>query len=161
MVPDVRASSGLDPLPDESARSQFRVLCFRQSSARIGHAITSASVHFLSFTLSLLTTWLEIVLAWLILPLISYPGLFLSRSFPILFPIPFLCPLPLSFPSLFAYPSMFPCALGHRCFWSLIKSLYIDDNKSRWWHKYTPFNHSAICADSRVVKRRIFMPSKL
>ncbi len=27
------------------------------------------------------------------------------------------------------------------------------------WHTYTPFYHSAICADSRVVKRRILMPS--
>jgi hypothetical protein len=49
-----RASSGLDPLPDESARSQFRALCFRQSSARIGNAIASGTVQHLLAMPSLL-----------------------------------------------------------------------------------------------------------
>ncbi len=38
-----RSCSCLDPLPDESAPSQFRVLCFRQSSARLGHALARAT----------------------------------------------------------------------------------------------------------------------
>jgi hypothetical protein len=49
-----RANIGLDPLPDESALSQFRALCFRQSSARIGHAIDRATVQHLLATPSLL-----------------------------------------------------------------------------------------------------------
>ena len=39
-----RARTGLDPLVEESARSQFRALCFRQSSARLGHALAKATV---------------------------------------------------------------------------------------------------------------------
>ncbi len=34
-----RARTGLDPLADQSARSQFQTLCFRQSSARLGFAL--------------------------------------------------------------------------------------------------------------------------
>ena len=33
-----------DPIKDPSERSQFRALCFRHSSARIGHALAKASV---------------------------------------------------------------------------------------------------------------------
>ena len=35
---------GLDPLMDPSARAQYRHHCFRQSSARLGHAIAKATV---------------------------------------------------------------------------------------------------------------------
>ena len=37
------ASQGLLPM-DPSARSQFRAICYRQTSARIGHAVAKASV---------------------------------------------------------------------------------------------------------------------
>ncbi len=63
---------------------------------------------------------------------------------------------------------------GCQIYWSL-ESNYLPKQRNRvtgppatWtrtqcWHKYTPFYHSesAICAGSRVVKRRILMPSKL
>ena len=38
------ARQGLDPMKDLSARSQFRALCYRQISARLGHAVAKASV---------------------------------------------------------------------------------------------------------------------
>ena len=38
------ARQGLDPTKDHSARSQFRALCYRQISARLGHAVAKASV---------------------------------------------------------------------------------------------------------------------
>ena len=37
------ASQGLPPM-EPSARSQFRAICYRQTSARIGHAVAKASV---------------------------------------------------------------------------------------------------------------------
>ena len=37
------ASQGLPPM-DPSARSQFRAICYRQTSARISHAVAKASV---------------------------------------------------------------------------------------------------------------------
>ena len=37
-------SQGLNPFMDPSARAQYRQLCFRQSSARLGHAIAKATV---------------------------------------------------------------------------------------------------------------------
>ena len=37
------ASQGLPPM-DPSARSQFRAICYRQTSARIGHAVAKVSV---------------------------------------------------------------------------------------------------------------------
>jgi hypothetical protein len=37
------ASQGLSPM-DPSARSQFHAICYRQTSARIGHAVAKASV---------------------------------------------------------------------------------------------------------------------
>ena len=37
------ASQGLPPM-DPSARSQFRAICYRQTSARICHAVAKASV---------------------------------------------------------------------------------------------------------------------
>ena len=37
-------SQGLDPLMDPSARAQYSQLCFRQSSARLGHTIAKATV---------------------------------------------------------------------------------------------------------------------
>ena len=40
----LRAKQGLDPLADPSARSQFRAMCYRQISARLGHAVAKASV---------------------------------------------------------------------------------------------------------------------
>jgi hypothetical protein len=43
---------GLDPLVDPSARAQFRARCYRQSSARIGHALAKATVKRLLATLS-------------------------------------------------------------------------------------------------------------
>jgi hypothetical protein len=49
-----RASIGLDPLPDESAWSQCRALCFRQSSARLGHALARATIQRLLSLLQLL-----------------------------------------------------------------------------------------------------------
>ena len=39
-----RTSQGLDPMHDPSARSQFRATCYRQLSARIGHAAAKATV---------------------------------------------------------------------------------------------------------------------
>ena len=41
---DTRARQGLDPMLDPSARSHFRALCYRQISARIGHAAAKATV---------------------------------------------------------------------------------------------------------------------
>ena len=41
---DWLAQQGLDPLMDPSARAQYRHHCFRQSSARLGHAIAKATV---------------------------------------------------------------------------------------------------------------------
>ena len=38
------ARQGLDPMKDLSARSQFLALCYRQISARLGHAVAKASV---------------------------------------------------------------------------------------------------------------------
>ena len=40
----LRAKQGLDPLADPSARSQFRAMCYRQISARLGHAVAKALV---------------------------------------------------------------------------------------------------------------------
>jgi hypothetical protein len=40
----LRSRNGLDPIVDESARSQFRSLCLRQSSARLGYALAKATV---------------------------------------------------------------------------------------------------------------------
>ena len=48
-----RTRVGLDPLVDPSARAQFRALCYRQSSARIGHALAKATVKRLLATPSL------------------------------------------------------------------------------------------------------------
>ena len=39
-----RSRNGLNPLPDESARSRFRALCFRQSSSCLGHQSSSCLV---------------------------------------------------------------------------------------------------------------------
>ena len=38
------ARQGLPPMLDPSARSQFRAICYRHISARIGHAVAKASV---------------------------------------------------------------------------------------------------------------------
>ena len=40
----LRSRQGLPPLADPSARAQFRALCYRRMSARIGHAVAKASV---------------------------------------------------------------------------------------------------------------------
>ena len=41
---DYRRQQGLDALEDPAARSQFRALCYRQISARIGNAVAKATV---------------------------------------------------------------------------------------------------------------------
>jgi hypothetical protein len=50
---EYRAHPEMDQLTDASARSQFRALCFRQSSARIGQALAKALVKHLLATPSL------------------------------------------------------------------------------------------------------------
>ena len=39
-----RHRQGLDPLVDPSARSQYRALCYRHLTARLGHAVAKATV---------------------------------------------------------------------------------------------------------------------
>ena len=41
---ETRRRQGLDPIQDPATRSQFRALCYRQISARIGHAVAKATV---------------------------------------------------------------------------------------------------------------------
>ena len=41
---DSRHRQGLDPLVDPSARSQYRALCYRHLTARLGHAVAKATV---------------------------------------------------------------------------------------------------------------------
>ena len=39
-----RQRQGLDPLVDPSSRSQYRALCYRHLTARVGHAVAKATV---------------------------------------------------------------------------------------------------------------------
>ena len=41
---ETRQRQGLDPLVDPSARSQYRALCYRHLTARLGHAVAKATV---------------------------------------------------------------------------------------------------------------------
>ncbi len=41
---EYRRQQGLDALQDPAAHSQFRALCYRQISARLGHAVAKATV---------------------------------------------------------------------------------------------------------------------
>ena len=90
-----RARTGLDPLADPSARSQFRMLCFRQSSARVGFALAKATVKRL-----LATPSLPFQPSFLRIPLgLNRPG---PADF---VPHAFILPCPSPLPSL---PSPFP-----------------------------------------------------
>ena len=68
-----RARTGLDPLVEESARSQFRALCFRQSSARLGHALAKATVKRLLASPSLPLPFAQCLLEIALARLISFP----------------------------------------------------------------------------------------
>ena len=89
-----RQSQGLDPLVDPSARFQYRALCYRYITARLGHAVAKATV-----------------MRPLALPLLSLPphtdrsslspGISLARLIRSFFPLS-----PLSFVILFLPPSL-------------------------------------------------------